>query len=64
MTKLRNLKEQKNLSTKELAKLTGTTYQMINFMETGKRKGSIDTLMKLAKILDVTLEEIVEEVNK
>ena len=61
MTKLRRLKEERNLSTKELAKLTGVTYQMINFMELGNRKGSIDTLMKLAKILDVNLEDLVEE---
>ena len=61
MTKLRQLKEESGLSTKELAKLTGLTQQMINFMELGKRKGSVETNIKLAKVLGVSLDELIEK---
>ena len=61
MTKLRQLKEESGLSTKELAKLTGLTQQMINFMETGKRKGSVETNIKLARVLGVSLDELIEK---
>lgn len=61
MTKLRQLKEERGISTKELAKLTGLTQQMINFMELGKRKGSVETNIKLAKVLGVSLDELIEK---
>ena len=61
MTNLRKLKDERNLTTQELAKMVGVTQQMINYMELGKRKGSVKTNLKLAKILNVTLEELIEE---
>ena len=61
MTNLRKLKNEKNLTTQELAEMVGVTQQMINYMELGKRNGSIKTNLKLAKILNVTLEELIGE---
>ena len=61
MTNLRKLKDERNLTTQELAKMVGVTQQMINYMELGKRKGSVKINLKLAKILNVTLEELIEE---
>lgn len=61
MTNLRKLKNEKNLTTQELAEMAGVTQQMINHMELGKRKGSVKTNLKLAKILNVTLEELIGE---
>ena len=61
MTNLRKLKDERNLTTQELAKMVGVTQQMINYMELGKRKGSVKTNLKLAKILNVTLEELIGE---
>ena len=61
MTNLRKLKDERNLTTQELAKMVGVTQQMINHMELGKRKGSVKTNLKLAKILNVTLEELIRE---
>ena len=61
MTNLRKLKDERNLTTQELAKMVGVTQQMINHMELGKRKGSVKINLKLAKILNVTLDELIGE---
>ena len=61
MTNLRKLKNERNLTTQELAEMVGVTQQMINYMENGKRKGSIETNLKLAKILNITLDELIGE---
>lgn len=59
MSNLRRIKQEKNLTTLELSRMTGISRQMINFIETGKRKGSIETNLKLASVLGVTLDELV-----
>lgn len=64
MTNLKRLKLERNLTTKELSELTGLTKQMINYMENGVRKGSITTNIKLAKALNVSLDELVEKEEK
>lgn len=61
MTNLKRLKLERNLTTKELSEMTGLTKQMINFMENGVRKGSLTTNIKLAKALNVSLDELVEK---
>lgn len=56
--------DQKNMSRYRLSKLSGVPLTTINDICSGKsriEKCSADTLYRIAKVLDVTMEELVEE---
>lgn len=46
-------REAKNISKTELANLIGTSVEFVSQMECGKKKPSIDTLIKIANALDM-----------
>ncbi len=55
---LKNLREDKGLTQKQVAKLTGTTVTFISLLENGKRNASDNTKRKLAKIYDCEVIDI------
>ncbi len=58
-TKLRNLREAKILSLRELEELSGVSYNTIWFIEAGRRKRTHPrTIRKLAKALGVEPTEL------
>lgn len=58
--KLKELREEKNLSQKEVAKYLNIAQNTYSRYETGEREPSISTLMKLAKFYRVSLDYLVE----
>ena len=50
----------KDLSMTELAKRSGLSQQMISYVERGMRKPTLDTLLRIAGVLDVDLWKIVK----
>ena len=53
--KIRNLRKQKKMNAKELAQDAGISYGMLSLLESGSTQGSVETLRKIAKVLDITL---------
>ncbi len=53
--KIRNLRKQKKMNAKELAQNAGISYGMLSLLESGSTQGSVETLRKIAKVLDITL---------
>lgn len=51
-------RKQKNLTQKQLGKLLNVSDNIISKWETGKQEPPIDELIKLSKILDISLQEI------
>lgn len=58
-TNIRTVREQKQLSQKELAAAIGVAATQYSRVETGKVIPSVKTLIKIAKVLDVPLEVLV-----
>ncbi|HBN85014.1 MAG TPA: XRE family transcriptional regulator [Clostridiales bacterium] len=61
---LNNLLEQKNMTKYKLSKISGVSFTTISEITTGKTKiknCTGETLYKLAKALDVTVEDLLEE---
>ena len=59
--KLKELRLEKNLSQRELGKVFNMCNQTISFWESGSREPDLDTLVKIARYFDVSLEELLEE---
>ena len=60
---LRHIREQKKISRELLAANSGTTGNTIYRIETGQQKTSIDTLIKIAKTLDVPVAYLIGEID-
>lgn len=58
--KLKEAREKKKIKQSEIASILNTTQQTISSYENGIRKPSLDRLVELAQILDVTLDELIE----
>ncbi len=58
--KVKSLREAKKMSTKELAKQANISAGMISQLERGSTQGSVETLRKIAKVLDTTLASLFE----
>ena len=56
--KIRNLRKQKKMNAKELAQDAGISYGMLSLLESGSTQGSVETLRKIAKVLDTTLAHL------
>lgn len=56
---IRTVREQKGLSQKELAAAIGVAATQYSRVETGKVMPTLKTLIKIAKVLDVPLEALV-----
>ncbi|MFW6266193.1 MAG: helix-turn-helix domain-containing protein [Halanaerobiales bacterium] len=59
--KLRNLRNEKNLSLSELEKLTGVSKSMLGQVERGISSPTVKTLWKIARGLNVSFSTFVEE---
>ncbi|MDX1810215.1 MAG: XRE family transcriptional regulator [Sulfurospirillaceae bacterium] len=59
--KINTLRLKKKLSTKDLAKKAGISAGMLSLLEKGSTQGSVETLRKVAKVLDITLSYLFEE---
>jgi transcriptional regulator with XRE-family HTH domain len=58
--KLKDLRKKLNLTLQEVADKVGTSNVQISRFETGKRKLSLDWLLRLCEALGVTADEIVD----
>lgn len=55
---LKEFRSKKNLNQQELGSLVGVSRQTISLIERGDYNPSITVCLKLAKVLDTTVEEI------
>ena len=60
MFNLKLARIKKNLTQKQLAELVGVSSSTINRIETGKQKLKIDMLNKLAEILEIPVNELLQ----
>lgn len=58
--RVKSLREQNNLTQKELAKSAGITRNYISSIETGRYSPSLETLQKIANALEVTVLNILD----
>lgn len=56
--KIKNLRKLKNMNAKDLAQNAGISYGMLSLLESGSTQGSVETLRKIAKVLDTTLAHL------
>ena len=56
-------REKANLTQEQLARKVGISISMIQSIEVGRRKGSIETVVRISKALNVTTDELLR-VNK
>jgi len=62
--RIKELREQKGISQEELAHRAGLSRTGMGFLETGKRWPRLDTLMKVAQGLNVTVDELLKGLHK
>jgi transcriptional regulator with XRE-family HTH domain len=58
------LRDRKGISQEELAHRAGLSRTGMGFLETGKRWPRLDTLMKVADGLNITLDELLKGLHK
>lgn len=58
MTNMKDLRINKNLKQKELARITGLSTAAISLFENNKTTPSMNSAYKIAKALDVSLENL------
>jgi len=56
--KIKKIRKQKGLTQEKLSELTNIDYSYLNLIESGKRNPSIKRLHKIAKVLEVSLKEL------
>ena len=62
MVRLRQVRQKRKLTQKQLAELSNVPQQTISAIESGERKNpGIVTLQKLAKALECTLDDMLDE---
>ena len=62
--RIKELREQKGISQEELAHRAGLSRTGMGFVETGKRWPRLDTFMKVAQGLNVTVDELLKGLHK
>ena len=62
--RLRDLREEKEWSQVILAKVANMPAAMISHFETGQRHASVDSLVKLANALEVTIDYLVGRTDR
>jgi len=62
--RIKELRELKGISKEELAHRAGLSRTGMGFLETGKRWPRLDTLMKVAQGLNVTVDELLKGLHK
>jgi len=56
--KIKNLRSSKKMNAKELANLSKISVGMLSQLENGSTQGSVETLRKIAKVLDTTIAQL------
>lgn len=56
--RLKELRARKNINQQELGKLVGASRQTISLIERGDYSPSVTLAIKIAKVFDVTVEEV------
>ena len=56
---MRVLREQKNMTKTELAEYVGVTHAAISYYESGQKMPNAVTAAKIARMLDTTVEKLV-----
>lgn len=64
MTKIKKLLIQRGVSVRELSKVVGVSEQMIHYFIKGEHDIMSKTLYRIAKYLDVPMEELIKEEMK
>ena len=64
MTKIKRILIQKGVSVRELSIAIGVSEQSIHYFIKGKHDIASKTLYRIAKFLDVPMEELIEEENE
>ena len=54
--RLAHLREEKNITRKQLAERLGVSVRLVSYWENNKRECDFDMLIKLADVLDVTID--------
>lgn len=62
--KIKELRLQNQMSAKDLATQAGISFGMISQLEKGSTQGSVETLRKIAKVLNTTLAHIFTDENE
>jgi transcriptional regulator with XRE-family HTH domain len=62
--RIKELRDQKGISQEELAHRAGLSRTGMGLVETGKRWPRLDTLMKVAQGLNVTVDELLKGLHK
>ena len=62
--RIKELRDKKGISQEELAHRAGLSRTGMGFVETGKRWPRLDTLMKVAQGLNVTVDELLKGLHK
>ena len=63
-TKIKELRTQKAMSAKDLALNAKISVGMLSQLENGSTQGSVETLRKIAKVLDTTLAQLFTDENE
>ena len=58
--KLKELRVENGISQRELGESLGFCNQTISFWESGSREPDLDTLLKISRFFEVSLEELLE----
>ncbi|WP_428023703.1 helix-turn-helix domain-containing protein [Arcobacter sp.] len=61
--KIKNLRKEKKMNAKVLAKEAGISYGMLSLLESGSTQGSVETLRKIAKVLNTTIAHLFTNEN-
>lgn len=59
--KLKELREEKRMSQRDLCRLVGVSQPFLCDLEHGRRNATIDTWQKIADALDVPITELLEK---
>lgn len=60
MHRLRSLRLKQKLTLRDLERLSGVDYSSISKIETGAVQPKLSTILKLAKALNISLDELLE----
>lgn len=63
MIKLKQIREDKGMTARELGEKVGVTGNYIYILENGRREASLKILKKIAVVLNTTIDKVVEEVE-
>jgi transcriptional regulator with XRE-family HTH domain len=63
MTNLQRIRKEKGMSQKELADALGVTQGTVSAWESGRWDPTVENLRAVAKVLGVTVDELVKDVD-